>query len=922
MNYSKVTNYMKVHIKVLLHRVLLFVVACVAVTSLSAYSATPSKAQLDAFKQLPKAQQKAFARQYGIDLSVLNGMGKSQRNNQNDNYNDAQVLPRDDYRDRDDEDSFDPDKRYAPKVKELKRFGLDLFAGEPTTFEPLNNVPVPVDYQMGAGDVILVNLYGNTNETHEVTVNREGQVLIPQLAPLTVVGMRFSDMKQAIVAQVKSGMIGVEVSVSMASLRSIRIFVLGESYKPGAYAISSLSTITHALIASGGVSDIGSLRNIQLKRGGKLINKLDLYDLLIRGDNTNDVVLHSGDVVFIPTSGDLVSVSGQVRREAIFEMKANETFADLVKMAGGFPSTAYPNNTLIERFNGGSLRTLVNLDLSQRAKLALSPVNGDKVNIPAVSSQYKDAISLIGAVVRPGRLQWRNGMRVSDVIRSVDGDLLAISDLNYALVVRQNNSKGNISVHQFSLIAAIEGSRAEDNLLLNARDKIVIFSRYETIEAENRRLDKYAYTESEINERQQTRLWGQYQQQQFMDYVGIDKVGKTKEELNKLEFDSANQSLMAITNQHAVNKIAEKDYALFSRRRLLAPIILKLREQATVDMSVQLVEVDGRVKYAGVYPLPVNGLVSHLITAAGGLLESAFLERAEITRLNSQQSETTIEHLSTTLDSALKNAHGAANISLKSKDRLNVLAIPNWQENITVTLTGEVTFPGKYTIRRGEVLSSVVNRAGGFTEFSAPKGAVFSRMSLRRKEVLQLNKLSEDLKRNIAAKSFQSNNTNTGVVSYAETKQLLEDLSKVRAVGRLVVDLNKVMNKEADVRLEDGDVLHIPPVIQSINVIGEVNVATAHMFDKDISVKDYITKSGGFKQRADEERIYIIKADGSVVIPETNQWFAVEYKVPLETGDTIVVPLDAEHMDNLTLWSTATQILYQLGVAVAAIGSL
>lgn len=906
--------------KVLLRRALLFVAACATVTSLAVHSATPSSQQLEAFKQLPQSQQKAFARQYGFDLSALQRLGEGQDNAAPVNYDDDQVLPRNDEMLMDEGAALD--RQFAPKVKELKRFGLDLFAGQPTTFEPLNNVPVPVDYRMGAGDSIVVNIYGTSNETYELGVNREGQVLVPKMPPLTVVGMSFSEMKSAIVRHISSRLIGAEVSVSMASLRSIRIFVLGESYKPGAYSISSLSTITHALIASGGISDIGSLRSIQLKRGGKQVAELDLYDLLIRGDNSDDRVLHNGDVVFIPTSGDLVSMEGQVRREAIFEMKKGETFADLIQMGGGFPSTAYPNKTLIERFNGGSLRTLVNLDLSQRNKLAEKPVNGDKVHIPAVSEQYKDAISLIGAVVRPGRLQWRQGLQISDVIKTVHGDLLAMADLNYGLVVRQDYNSGNISVIQFNPIAAIGRRSTTDNLTLQARDKIVIFSRYETIEAENRRLDKYAYTENEINDRQQNRLWDQYQQQKFMDYVGIDDSNKSSDDLDKDEFNEANGSLMAITNQKALKQIEEEDYSLFSRRRLLAPIILKLREQGTADAPVQLVEVDGQVKYGGVYPLPQNGRVKHLILAAGGLLESAYLERGEITRFNAQNDKTSMGVLTAKLNHVMGDSNSAENVLLQSKDRLNVLAIPNWQENITVTLSGEIKFPGKYTISRGESLSSVIERAEGFTEFSAPKAAVFSRVSLRIKERLQLDKLSEDLKRNIAAKSFQNNGNDSSPVSYAETKQLLEDLSEVQEVGRLVVDMKKILAGEVDVQLEDGDLLHIPPRIESINVIGEVNVATAHIFDQQISVKEYIKKSGGFKQRADEERVYIIKADGSVVIPQASDWFAVNDDLSLDSGDTIVVPLDAEHMDNLTLWSTATQILYQLGVAVAAIGSL
>lgn len=902
----------------LLRRLTVLVFTFISMASISAAAAGLTKQQIDAFKKLPPAQQRALAKQYGVDPKMLQGNRTSseQKFVEND-----YILPRE--AEQEQLEPFDFDQRFEPQKKELKRFGLDLFAGMPTTFEQLSSVPVPADYIVGPGDSFKVVLYGKDNSEYDISVNRDGAIVLPELPPMTVVGMSFKEVKEAISAQVQGKMIGVKASVSMGDLRSIRIFVLGESFKPGAYSISSLSTITHALIASGGVSDIGSLRNIQLKRAGKVVAELDLYDLLIRGDNRNDLVLQANDVVFIPASGDLVSVTGQVRREAIFEMKHGETYQDLIRMAGGFVSTAYPNHTLIERFSGGSLRTLINLDLADASQLQLAPVNGDKITVPAVSDQYKEAISLIGAVVRPGKLQWRDRMSISDVLKSVHGDLLSVADLEYALVVREINSKGDIEVLQFSPAQAIEHKEANHNLTLQPRDKIVVFSRFETIAAENRMLDKFAYTENEINERQQNRLWEQYQQQKFMDYVGAEKdQGKSKDELNKMEFDSANKSLMDLTAESGSMAQTEEDFSLFSRARLLAPIILQLKEQAGVTNPVKLVEIDGKVKYPGVYPLPKGGRIDGLLTAAGGVLESAFLQRAEITRLITDDNGTSIQHLHSNLSKAFSRHDSKDNIELKSKDRLNILERPNWQENITVTLAGEVKFPGVYTIRRGEALSSVIERAGGFTEFSAPDAAIFSRASLRVKERQHLNKLAEDLKRSIAAKSFQTNSTDVSMTSYAETKQLLNDLTQVQAVGRLVIDLEKVLDKTADIQLENGDYLHVPPLIQSVNVIGEVNVSTAHMYDPQISVMEYITKSGGFKQRADEERIYIIKADGSVVIPKQNSWFAVEMNVSLESGDTIVVPLDAEHMDNLTLWSSATQVIYQLSVAIAAIGSL
>lgn len=894
--------------------------AVVAIIPSVATAQQMSKAQIEAFKKLPAAQQKALAKQYGVDLSTIHGGGASQSSATD--YSHQSYLPRKD--NAQDETMDDFDEKFAPKSKELERYGIDLFAAEPTTFEPLQGVPVPTDYLLGAGDSLRVILWGKINEEHEVTINRDGLFIMPNLQPIPVVGMRVSEAKDLVVSKIKNNMIGTDASISMGTLRSIRVSVMGESYKPGAYTISSLSSMTHALMASGGVSDIGSLRSIQLKRAGKVVSELDLYDLLIRGDNSNDALLRSGDVLFIPTAGDLVSVSGQVRREAVYELKGRESFADLIQMAGGFHSTAYPSGGLIERFSGGNLRTLVNMDLSKNANLQLQPVNGDKLNIPAVSEQYKEAVTVIGAVVRPGKLQWREGLRISDLLTSVHGDMLTIADLNYALVVREIDAGGSIEVIQFSPIRAIDKREAAQNLVLNPRDKIIVFSRFETIEAQNRMLDKYAYTEEELNEREQNVLWETYQQEKFRDYVGASSSKRnTENELNALEFRRANRSLMDITRDKSVESNREQEYGLFSRKRLLAPIILRLKEQATAMEPVQLVEVDGHVKYPGVYPLQNKGSINHLLSAAGGVIESAFLERAELTRVLTKQDDTAVEHLDVNLIDAIGNVAGSSDIELRSKDRLNVLSIPNWQENVSVTLSGEVKFPGTYTIRRGESMANVIERAGGFTQFAMPIAAVFSRHSLRVKERQHLNKLAEDLKRNIAARSFQSNpNTMMGQVSYAETKQLLADLSSAEAVGRLVIDVTKVLRQEQDIQLENGDHLHIPQLIQSVNVIGEVNLATAHMFEAGITVDQYIERSGGFKQRADEQSVYIIKANGSVVIPKNDKWFAVEYQLPLNEGDTIVVPMDADHMDDLTLWSTATQILYQIGIAAAAIGSL
>ncbi len=410
--------------------------------------------------------------------------------------------------------------------------------------------------------------------------------------------------------------------------------------------------------------------------------------------------------------------------------------------------------------------------------------------------------------------------------------------------------------------------------------------------------------------------WQKFQQKEFEKYIGINE----KEQ----ELITDNDQILTIAEYTERKKEEEQslkpeDYATFSRFNLLEPIIAKLRKQASFSQNMQLVEISGHVTYPGIYPLSVGGKVSDLIAAAGGLLESAYVKQAEITRIV-ESDGSKIEHLRLDLESAMRGDL-QSNITLQSKDSINVFAIPNWQENVKVELKGELRFPGTYTIRRGETLTELLERAGGFSEFAEQKAAVFTRASIKEQEQQQLARLSTELRRDIASKSFQ-NSVSSNTLTYDEMNKLLNDLASVEAVGRLVIDLPLIVENKQNLVLQDGDVLYVPSKRDSISVIGEVNYSTSHLYKAGISVDEYIDLSGGLKDRADEDSIYIIKANGSVKIPNTGGWFAANNSEQLEPGDTIVIPMDASHMDKLTLWSTATQIVYQLGVAVAAISGI
>lgn len=892
-------------VKVLTYFFSAFVLLC----SLSTLAFTPTASQIEQFKKLPKAQQEALAKQYGVDVSTITGT------NQSNTQDGAQQQPTIGERSEKEEKKLTDEERFKPKTDELKPYGYELFAGEPTSFIPSENAAVPDTYIVGSGDQLKINLYGKESDSFEVIVDREGRLNIPDLSPVEVAGLTFAEIKELIKVKVEQEVIGVKAFVSLGQLRSMRILVLGEAYKPGSYSVSSLTTVSHALFVSGGVSDIASLRNIQVKRAGNVVANFDLYDLLIKGDSSNDIVLKPGDVVFVPSVGAQVTVEGAVKRPAIFELKKGESAKQLLMMAGGLKPNAYAKNVVVERFNFDR-KEVLSVDFS-KSQINYIPQDGDRIRFNSVSSQYQNTISLIGAVARPGNYQWHQGKRISDVLKSVRGDLLPQADLSYGLVIREININGDIEAHQFDVAQAII-ENPENNLQLKANDKIVVFSRFEEKEAEQSALANMALSQEQQEQQQKAEQWHKFEQKEFEKYIGINQ----EDEELVLE-DNKILTIAEISKRKAKEEedqeLEPEDYALFSRHNLLAPIIAKFKQQASVQQAMQLVEINGNVTFPGIYPLMIGGEVRDLITAAGGLLESAYVKQAEITRIVASDASK-IEHLRLDLESAMQGDL-QSNITLQSKDSINVFAIPNWQENVKVELKGELKFPGIYTIRRGETLTELLERAGGFSTFAEQKAAVFTRTSIKEQEQKQLARLSTELRRDIASKSFQSS-VSSNTLSYEEMNKLLNDLASVEAVGRLVIDLPLIVNYQQNLVLQDGDTLYVPSKRDSISVIGEVNYSTSHLYRQGISVDEYISLSGGLKERADEDRIYIIKANGSVKIPNTGGWFAANSSEQLEPGDTIVIPMDAGHMDKLTLWSTATQILYQLGVAVAAISGI
>ncbi|MFS1423646.1 SLBB domain-containing protein [Shewanella sp. 10N.286.48.B5] len=900
-------------------------------TSVPVQAVTPSPQMIEQFKTLPASEQQRLAKQYGIDPSALSG-----QTSQSNQFQQATEMPERYTSSKEQLSAKENEKNNLnfeedSKKDELTFFGYDMFAGEPMTFSPISDIPVPSDYMVGPGDTLNVQLYGKDNREYSLTIGRDGNIQFPELGPISVVGLTFSELREYLGERIQKQMIGIESNITLGELRSIRIFIAGDAYKPGSYTVSSLSTITQALFAAGGVNEIGSLRNIQVKRQGQLVGSFDLYDLLLKGDASKDINLRSGDVVFIPSVGGRVSITGEIRRPAIYEIKSNETIDDVVKMAAGVNPGAYPKRSSIERYNNNGLKNIVNVDLTTAEAAEKLAKAGDHIRVKSASTQYEDAITLVGAVVRPGKYQWYQGQKVNDLLPTIWGDLAISADLNYALIIREVNKFGKIEVLQFSPGKAISQQVQSENIALSPRDKVILFNyddssinRYELNKLVQKRAEKIKSLSSDslIGSDlfkagfKSMNIGNASSMMQQASIGGVVLPGSNNEldEEEQLIGDEVSKMLSNLFDDRDLIKLSGS----MSREELLFPIISKLSQQSSPLEKAQVVAISGKVKNGGIYPLATNAKVSDLLVAAGGLVEGAYTNRAELTRTENSDSLSDINHIHVNINNAI-NHLPSDDLLLEGRDMLVVLTTPEWQERKSIEIRGEVKFPGMYNIRRGETLADVMQRAGGFTDFAFPTAAVFVRESVKQQEQLEIKKLADQLRRDIATRGVSKDGT---VVNYSEAQLMLTDLENIQAVGRLVVDLNAIQVgiEQADIQLEDKDILYVPTTKQIVSVMGEVQHPSTHRFKEGITLDQYLSMSGGPRERADDDRTYIIKADGSVMLPKQSFWFSS--KAALSAGDTVIVPLDTEYKDNLTLWTQVTQIVYNSAVALATISGL
>jgi protein involved in polysaccharide export with SLBB domain len=487
-------------------------------------------------------------------------------------------------------------------------FGYNLFQGVPSTFAPLDRVPVTPDYIVGPGDELLVRAWGAVEIDYRVIVDRDGTISIPRVGTITVSGVRFQDLHPLLKTAIGRVFRNFELSVTMGQLRSIQVFVVGHAVRPGSYTVSSLSTLVNALFASGGPTVKGSMRSIQVKRRDKLVTEFDMYDLLVRGDKSKDVRLFSGDVIYIPPIGSLVAASGSVNNPAIYELKGEKNLGELLSVAGGLTTTADAQKVTVERIVGRRSRNVEEFALNTEG-LAHPLRDGDVIMVLRLSPRFDNTVTVRGNVAVAARHPWRAGMRVRDVVP--DRESLITPDY----WVRRN------------MIIRPDVTGREDYGL---RPEIALDLRQPRASAQDTEPNKLqgAMPETETDRalRQLTAQQGRTQVNQHLPEVNWDYAV-----VERLKRDDLTTQLIPFNLGKAILESDPQNNLVLQPGDIIT-IFSKFDIKVPVAKQTQFVKLEGELVTPGVYQVLPGETLRQLVARVGGFTRNAYPYGAELSR--------------------------------------------------------------------------------------------------------------------------------------------------------------------------------------------------------------------------------------------------------------------------------------------------
>jgi protein involved in polysaccharide export with SLBB domain len=760
----------------------------------------------------------------------------------------------------------------------LPVYGRQLFDQIPTTFAPIEHVPVPADYVLGPGDELLIRVWGKINLDSRVTVDRNGQIFLPKVGTLTVAGLHYAQVEAYLHSAISALFKDFELNVTLGQLRSIQIFILGSARQPGGYTVSSLSTLVDALFASGGPSATGSMRRIQLRRGGQTLPEFDLYDLIQKGDKSHDVQLLPGDVIYFPPIGAQVAISGDINEPGIYELKGTTTVGVALEGAGGITSLANAERVLLERIENHSSREVAEfaLDTAGQGRLLR---DGDLLRVFPLSPKFDNAVTLRGNVAQPGLYAWKDGMRVSDLIPS--RDFLITRDYWN----RENHIVPRISSHPFG-DPRIDQYRDQQNgqprdqrANRYGNQRTDQYGNFATDQYGNQRTDRYDIAQTDPYGIQRTDQYGDAQADPYgngnprSDIYGNTQTGqpgilRTNPSGNQSSDQSANSRTPIIDTIGKNSAEINWEYALIER----------LDER---DLSTRLI--------------PFN------------------------------------------LGGAIGNATSPDNQLLKSGDVVTIfsradLELPMEKHSTLIQVGGEVNAPGVYRVNPGETLRDVVKQAGGLTSHSYLYASILTRVSARKAQEKQLQQSTEQMQRELTSK-FANSTPQAGQTGADQQAQLamqqaaLAKLASIKPIGRVVLDMKPgaaTMEDIPNFPLEDGDAFYIPPRLSTVQVAGAVYNTNAFRHQPGKRLVAYLNDAGGATREADQKRIFVIRADGTVISRQSkNNHFSGDFvKLRLLPGDAIIVPEKIRVSNGVQKFANYAQIISGFAMTGAVLGTI
>ena len=627
-----------------------------------------------------------------------------------------------------------------PTTQDLARgdqvFGRNIFNTRNLTFEPSVNLATPSNYRLGPGDEVIIDIWGASQNTIRQQISPEGTINISKIGPVNLSGMTVSaanDYLKAALTKIYNGLNNTtdptsDIRLTLGNIRTIQINVMGEVVQPGTYALSSFSTVFHALYRAGGVSDIGSLRNVQLVRNGKNIATIDVYEFIMKGNTQDDIRLQEGDVVIVPAYDVLVKISGKVKRPMRFEMKKGESLSTLITYAGGFDADAYTRSLRVVRQNGEEyeVNTVKDMDYS-----IYKMRNGDVVTAEAILNRFTNKLEIRGAVYRPGIYQLSGKLNtIRELVNEAQG-LTGDAFLNRAVLYRQREDLTS-EVVPVDIRSIMDGT--SPNLALMKNDILYIPSIHDledrgnvTVHGEVAHPDSYPYADNMTLEDLIIQAGGL---REAASTVRIDVSRRIKNPRSTADNDTIGQ----------MYSFSLKDGFVIDGQ---PGFILQPYDQVYVRRSPgyqaqQNVAIEGEILFGGNYAMTSREeRLSDLVNKAGGPTSYAYLRGAKLTRvanasekkrmsdvvrlMQRQLGEAMIDSLGIRvedtftvgidLEKALSNPKGNADLVLREGD---VISVP--KNNNTVTINGAVMVPNTVSYIQGKDVDYYLNQAGGYSD--------------------------------------------------------------------------------------------------------------------------------------------------------------------------------------------------------------